>query len=222
MLAVRTLWPFEGRAAQLAAIRSALSTGGARPRRAGWSSARWGSRVLAGALGGQIEGPTVQRLWRVSDGNVLFLRELVLAGEASEALGERHGVWRWQGEISVTTRLRELVEGRIGEITAAERAALEFVSYGEPLAAALLTGLVPMETVRRLENRELVTVSPEDFSVRLAHPLYGEPSGSAGPRSPPEAGSPRASCWRACSPTPTGTTRPRRCWSTSPPSRWTT
>ncbi|MFD0734841.1 helix-turn-helix transcriptional regulator [Planotetraspora mira] len=131
-------------------------------------------RVLAGALGGQIEGPTVRRLWRVSDGNVLFLRELVLAGEAGGALAERHGVWRWQGEIPVTTRLRELVEGRVGEITAAERRALEFVAYGEPLATGLLSGLAPMETVRRLEDRQLVTVSPEDFSVRLAHPLYGE------------------------------------------------
>ncbi|WP_204076743.1 LuxR C-terminal-related transcriptional regulator [Planotetraspora phitsanulokensis] len=131
-------------------------------------------RVLTGALGGEVEGPTVRRLWRAGGGNVLFLRELVLAGESSSALAERHGVWRWQGEISVTTRLRELVEGRIGEITPAEREALEFVAYGEPLAAGLLAGLAPMETVRGLEDRQLVTVSPEDLSVRLAHPLYGE------------------------------------------------
>ncbi|WP_203882886.1 LuxR C-terminal-related transcriptional regulator [Planotetraspora kaengkrachanensis] len=131
-------------------------------------------RVLSGALGGEVEGPTVRRLWRAGGGNVLFLRELVLAGESSGALAERHGVWRWQGEISMTTRLRELVEGRVGDITPAEREALEFTAYGEPLAAGLLAGLAPMETVRGLEDRQLVTVSPEDLSVRLAHPLYGE------------------------------------------------
>nr|SBO94876.1 ATPase / Transcriptional regulator, LuxR family [Nonomuraea gerenzanensis] len=130
--------------------------------------------ILAGALGGQVEPATASRLWRVSDGNALFLRELVLAGEAAGTLAEQHGVWRWHGEIPVTTRLRELIESRLGDIAAAERAALELIAYGEPLPLAALTPLAPEETLRRLEERQLAAVTAPDLSVRLAHPLYGE------------------------------------------------
>jgi hypothetical protein len=50
MLAVRTLWPFEGRAAQLAAIRSALSTGGAVVAGpAGVGKSRLAAEAVAGA-----------------------------------------------------------------------------------------------------------------------------------------------------------------------------
>ncbi|WP_431918412.1 LuxR C-terminal-related transcriptional regulator [Nonomuraea jabiensis] len=155
--------------------------------------------ILAGALGGQVEAPTVRRLWRASDGNALFLRELVLAGESGGALAERRGVWHWSGEIPVTTRLRELIESRIGDVDPGERAALELVAHGEPLSVDALTALAPPETLRRLEDRQLVTISPEPpparlpeplsvrsspeplplralepLAVRLAHPLYGE------------------------------------------------
>ncbi|TMR88585.1 LuxR family transcriptional regulator [Nonomuraea basaltis] len=131
-------------------------------------------RLLADALGGHVEAITARRLWRISQGNVLFLRELVLAGQAGGALVERHGAWNWQGDISVTMRLSELIESRIGDITPGEREVLDFVAYGEPLSAGLLAGLAPADRVWRLEDRQLIVVSPENLSVRLAHPLYGE------------------------------------------------
>ncbi|MFB4275181.1 LuxR C-terminal-related transcriptional regulator [Nonomuraea sp. MTCD27] len=136
------------------------------------------AEILAGALDGQVEPTTVRRLWRVSAGNALFLRELVLAGESGGTLTEQRGVWRWHGEIPVTTRLRELIEGRLGDIAGGERAALELIAYGEPLPVAALTALAPQETLRGLEDRQLATVSDpgpgSGLSVRLAHPLYGE------------------------------------------------
>ncbi|TYB59484.1 hypothetical protein FXF51_33970 [Nonomuraea sp. PA05] len=132
------------------------------------------AEILAGALGGQVEPATAKRLWQVSGGNALFLRELVLAGESGGTLAERHGVWRGQGEIPVTTRLRELIESRLGDVTAGERAALELVAYGEPLPLAALTRLVPEETLRGLEDRQLAAVTTADLLVRLAHPLHGE------------------------------------------------
>ncbi|HEX9316118.1 MAG TPA: ATP-binding protein, partial [Actinomycetota bacterium] len=42
--------------------------------------------VVSRALGGQVDGPTLARLWGTSGGNVLFLRELLLAGQESDAL----------------------------------------------------------------------------------------------------------------------------------------
>ncbi|WP_405150297.1 LuxR C-terminal-related transcriptional regulator [Sphaerisporangium sp. NBC_01403] len=132
--------------------------------------------ALSGALGGQVEGQTVHRLWQVSQGNPLFLRELVLAGRATGALAAGGALWRWTGELAVTTRLRELVDRRIGAVTDAEREVLEFVAYGEPIGAELVARLGPADVLERLEDRQLVTISQEGrrLLARMAHPLYGQ------------------------------------------------
>ncbi|GAA1285970.1 LuxR family transcriptional regulator [Planotetraspora silvatica] len=132
--------------------------------------------ALGGALGGPVEERTVRRLWEVSQGNPLFLRELVLAGQATGSLGVGGGSWRWQGELAVTTRLRELVDRRIGAVTDAEREVLELVAYGEPFGAELLGRLGSAQVLEGLEDRQLVSVVVEGrrLQVRLAHPLYGQ------------------------------------------------
>lgn len=121
--------------------------------------------ILTGALGGRIESATLARLWRTSQGNALYLRELVLSG----VLRDIGGLWLWHGPVTLTTTMRETVAARIGELTPPERDVLELLAYGEPLPADLLD----LPVTERLETRQLVTVDP-DFAVRLAHPLYGE------------------------------------------------
>ncbi|MEV0613518.1 LuxR C-terminal-related transcriptional regulator [Nonomuraea sp. NPDC050404] len=133
-------------------------------------------QVLAGALGGEVAAETVRHLAGVSEGNVLYLREVVHAGRASGCLTERDGVWRWRGELSVTTRLRELVGDRIGHLDQAEREVLELVAFGEPLGADLLAALTSPQAVERVESRGLVVTAGEGRrdELRLGHPLYGE------------------------------------------------
>ncbi|MFB4269435.1 LuxR C-terminal-related transcriptional regulator [Nonomuraea sp. GTA35] len=132
--------------------------------------------VLAGALGGEVAAETVRHLAGVSEGNVLYLREVVHAGRTSGCLAERDGVWRWRGELSVTTRLRELVGDRIGHLDRDEREALELVAFGEPLGAALLAELTSASAVERVESRGLVVTVDDGRRdhLRLGHPLYGE------------------------------------------------
>ncbi|NUW36977.1 hypothetical protein HTZ77_37070 [Nonomuraea sp. SMC257] len=132
--------------------------------------------VLAEALGGEVAAPTVRRLAEVSAGNLLYLRELVHAGRASGRLAVREGAWRWCGELSLTARLRELVEARIGRLGPGEREALELVAFGEPLGAALVAGLTSAEAVERLEDRGLVAAVADGRRehLRLGHPLYGQ------------------------------------------------
>jgi len=133
-------------------------------------------QVLAGALGGEVAAATVRRLAAVSGGNVLYLREVVYAGRAAGRLTEADGQWRWQGELSVTTRLRELVGARIGHLAQDEREVLELVAFGEPIGTALLMSLVPPGAVERVEDRGLVATVQDHGreSLRLGHPLYGE------------------------------------------------
>ncbi|MEV5741055.1 LuxR C-terminal-related transcriptional regulator [Microbispora rosea] len=128
--------------------------------------------VLEAAMGGRVEAATVARLWRASQGNALYLHELVLSG----ILSEDGDVWRWRGPLTITPTLRETIAGRIGELTAHEREALELLAYGEPLGVDLLAVLGSLDAVQHLEDRQLVTVQRDGrrLQVRLAHPLYGE------------------------------------------------
>ncbi|WP_345350023.1 LuxR C-terminal-related transcriptional regulator [Actinoallomurus liliacearum] len=133
-------------------------------------------RLLTRVLGGRVETATVRRLWRVTQGNLLYLREMVIAGRTSGALDEIGGQWRWDGDLSLTSRLRDLVEARIGDLDEDERRTLEFVTFGEPLGADILVRLTGATAVERCEARQLITGFRDGrrLQVRPAHPLYGE------------------------------------------------
>jgi DNA-binding CsgD family transcriptional regulator len=133
-------------------------------------------QVLSAALGGTVESETVRHLTRASEGNLLYLREVVLAGHGTGSLSQVDSVWCWRGELSMTARLREMVEARIGHLEPEVREVLELVAFGEPLGALLLAGLTSPGAVERAEDRGLVTVDDDGArrQVRVGHPLYGE------------------------------------------------
>lgn len=132
--------------------------------------------VLLAALGGQVDGETLQRLWAATRGNTLLLRELVGAGLERGRLTAVEGVWRWEGPWVVAPRLAELISERLGRLDGDEQAVLELLAYGEPLGADLLARLVPLEVMEAVEGKGLLWVEQEGSraQVRLAHPLYGE------------------------------------------------
>lgn len=132
--------------------------------------------LLVAALGGQVDGYTKYRLWQVSGGNVLFIRELVRLGLERGALTERGGVWAWIGELVAGTRLAELVDERLEGLDAAQRAGLEVVALGEPLPLALAAAQVSSRVLTELEAKGLIvaTVDGRRSGLRLSHPLYAE------------------------------------------------
>jgi predicted ATPase len=148
------------------------------------------------AVGGPVDGATLQTLVTASAGNVLFLRELIHGALESGTLRRQFGLWRLDGPLTDSPRLRDLIGRRIGRLADTEREALELVALGDPLELSLLTELVPMATIEQLEHRGVLEVtSSEDTTeprpahgvtagvtttaeegpqIRLAHPLYGE------------------------------------------------
>ena len=132
--------------------------------------------LAADVLGGPVEGGTVHSLWTRSEGNVLFLRELIISAVASGALADSVGIWRLQGSLAASPRLTELVRMRLGALDDDERHALEVVSVGEPVPLTTLEELADGARVERLEARGLVDIETEGAArqVRMAHPLYGE------------------------------------------------
>jgi DNA-binding NarL/FixJ family response regulator len=128
------------------------------------------------ALGGPLDGATAASLWNASQGNVLFLRELVLGARAADTLTDVDGVWTVTGPLASTGRLNELLAARIGAVDP------DGVSLLELLACCGAVGLddaettVRLDTLAALEQAGLIalTVDERRRSLALAHPLYGD------------------------------------------------
>jgi DNA-binding CsgD family transcriptional regulator len=132
--------------------------------------------LVALALDGPPDPGLSDQLWKISSGNLLYLRELLTAASEAGVLEPRDGHWHLRGKLPTSSHLVELVEARIGALTDGERDALDLLSLSEPLALDVLERLAPAETVERLERAELL-VHHQDQSrhtVSLTHPLYAE------------------------------------------------
>jgi DNA-binding CsgD family transcriptional regulator len=132
--------------------------------------------LLLAVLGGPVDRGTVHRLAIGSQGNVLFLRELVLGALDDGSLGNDVGIWRLTGPLSPSSRLSELVETRLAGLTPAERNLLEVLAFGEPLGAAELRLLGDPALAEGLERRGLLSCRNEGrrLDVRLGHSLYAD------------------------------------------------
>ncbi|GAA3231752.1 LuxR family transcriptional regulator [Actinocorallia longicatena] len=131
------------------------------------------AEIVRAALGGPVEHATLARLHAVSQGNALYLHELVLGALAADRLQCRAGVWRLTGPPPLSARLAELVEARIGTLERAEEEALELIALGRPLDLDLLISMVGAPVVEELEARRLIKLA-DDGRIYLGHPLYGE------------------------------------------------
>jgi DNA-binding NarL/FixJ family response regulator len=132
--------------------------------------------LVEARLGGPVDSAAARRLWSITRGNALYLRQLVDGELESGGLHRVAGVWRWSGELELSPGLVELVSARIGQLPQAQRHVVEVLAFGEPLGVPLLAGLTDALAVEQVEVRGLVEVYPEGrrWQARLAHPLYGE------------------------------------------------
>ena len=132
--------------------------------------------LLTAALQGPVDGATVHLLHRRTQGNVLFLREVVLGALETRSLRREDGVWRLSGTLPASSRLREIIEARLTGLDESGRRALEVLAVGEPLEVALLQDVEAQVNLEALERRGLVRIEQDGrrLNARLAHPLYGE------------------------------------------------
>lgn len=130
-----------------------------------------------------IGGELAEALWRISRGNALYLRELVLAGCRTGRIVMKGDVWRLTGELPLGARLAELLQDRLGQVTDAERATLETVAFAEPVPLRVLRWVAPATDIAALQTAGLLKVewSRGEQLVRTAHPLHGEAVRSAIP-----------------------------------------
>ncbi len=136
--------------------------------------------LLGQVLDGHLDAGTRHELGRLSQGNALFLHELVEIGLGSGALAERDGVWRWEGEPVAAGGPLEAIQQRLRPLSAPQREAAEALALAEPLPLDVLERLVAPAVIRDLEAAAVITTITVTeryrrwWQVRLAHPLYAE------------------------------------------------
>src|SRR5262245_22451874 len=127
-------------------------------------------------LVGPFWATTAGAIWTASEGNVLFVRELVLGALEHGHLVDQRGVWRLTGPLVTTPRLRELVAARLTSLDDTAKDALERLAVWEPTGFAILEDAVGSEALEALDRSGLLSmrVDGRRQEVRLSHPLYGE------------------------------------------------
>ena len=133
-------------------------------------------QVLAASLGGPVARATVRRLWELSQGNALYLRELIRGAVESGTLGQADGIWSLAGPLSPPDRLVELVASRLRGLAPDTIAVIEFLAVGEPLGVAILAEVAGPGGLEDAEAQGLARVAQDGrrAEARLAHPVYGE------------------------------------------------
>lgn len=133
--------------------------------------------LVESLLGGRVEATTREKLWAVTQGNALYVRELVRGGVADGRVIRRHGMWCWPERIVAGRQLVELLVDRFDAQPARTRRLIELVAFGEPLEVTVLERVgVAIATIEEAEDAGLLRteVSRRDIEVWLAHPVFGE------------------------------------------------
>ncbi|MDX1875481.1 LuxR C-terminal-related transcriptional regulator [Mycolicibacterium sp. 120266] len=132
--------------------------------------------LLAAALQGPVDPDAAGRLWTLTRGNVLYLRNIVEQELADGRLQQCAGCWQWVGEPVLPTSLVELIDSRFGDLPPAVGTVVDLLAVGEPIELATLQRITDPESVEEANIRGLISVAPYDSGVqaRVAHPLYGE------------------------------------------------
>jgi DNA-binding CsgD family transcriptional regulator len=136
------------------------------------------SALIEQLAGGPVSRVSRVRLHRLSDGNPLYLHELVLAGHEAKA-------WRQAADgltldesvgVGAAARLTELVSVRFDGLHADAADAVSLLALGEPLGLTTVEALTSPKAVEALDEAGLVDVVEDGrrTSLRLAHPIYAE------------------------------------------------
>jgi DNA-binding CsgD family transcriptional regulator len=132
--------------------------------------------LLAATLEGSVDSDAAQRLWKLTRGNVLYLRNIVEQEVADRRIVQDHGNWGWIGDPTMPPGLVELIELRIGNLPVPVSDVIDVLAVGEPIELAALTRITSTAAVEEAETRGLIALgrAGRGVEVRVAHPLYGE------------------------------------------------
>jgi DNA-binding CsgD family transcriptional regulator len=132
--------------------------------------------LISATLGGPVDPQAAERLWTLTRGNPLYLRNIVEQEVVDERLAMQNDYWRWLGDPVLPPSLIELIEGRIGGLPSSVSDVIDALAVGEPLELGSLTRITDLAAVEQADIRGLIALDQvgDRVEARLAHPLYGE------------------------------------------------
>ncbi|MGH3582120.1 MAG: LuxR family transcriptional regulator, partial [Mycobacterium sp.] len=128
--------------------------------------------LLGCVLGAPPDPDCAERMWRLTAGNALFLRQLVEQEHAAGRLVQTNGRSRWFGSPEISPSLVDVVEQQIGAVRPEVRDVVDLVAAGEPVDWICLSRLADATAIEEAEQRELIRLS--DDAVYVGHPMYAE------------------------------------------------
>lgn len=140
-------------------------------------------KLIGLVLKGEVDSGAVDRIIRLSEGNPLFLRELLADGVESGSLrivGER---WHFEEPIGGSAGLQRLVSDRLGRLSDSQRAGLEALAVAEPLELDMTGRFFEDGSLEDLERRGVIRVKVQGrrHLVEFVHPLFAETISAAIP-----------------------------------------
>jgi DNA-binding CsgD family transcriptional regulator len=132
--------------------------------------------LLSATLEGAVDSDAAQRLWKLTRGNGLYLRNIVEQEVADGRIVQEHGCWRWIGDPIMPPGLVELIESRMGDLPRPVSDVIDVLAVGEPIELGALKRITDAAAVEEADTRGLITLEPAGggIEVRVAHPLYGQ------------------------------------------------
>ncbi|OBK52579.1 hypothetical protein A5655_21730 [Mycobacterium sp. 1081908.1] len=128
--------------------------------------------LLAATLGAAPDRQCADKLWRLTRGNVLFLRQLIEQEHGAGRMVVRRGAARWIGDTAISGSVAELVDSQIGAIPGDVRDVVDLVAISEPIDWHCLRLIAEPGAIESAEQRELIRTSGGE--VYIGHPLYAE------------------------------------------------
>jgi DNA-binding CsgD family transcriptional regulator len=133
-------------------------------------------RLIEATLGGAVDSRSVNRFWKLTGGNALFLRQLLKDQIAADAIRQVAGVWMWDERVAVSDSIGDMVGRQLSRLAPDVALVVDTLSQYEPLAVDVLCDLVHRRDLEAAEQMGLVNVerSGSKLMARLAHPLFCE------------------------------------------------
>ncbi|MEZ3182728.1 LuxR C-terminal-related transcriptional regulator [Streptomyces pimonensis] len=134
------------------------------------------AQYLRVVLDGPVSGTAVAGFHRLSNGNALLLRELLVGALKAGSLHRVSSIWQLEEHAVSSPTLARMISRRLDVLGPAEHSLVETLACCEPLDIEALESGVPKADLGRLESEGIVRVrhSGQRHMCSLAHPLYGE------------------------------------------------
>jgi DNA-binding NarL/FixJ family response regulator/chromosome segregation and condensation protein ScpB len=134
------------------------------------------AELLEAVLGGPLETASLDEIFAVSQGNLLYLRHLVEGALNRGSLREVEGVWQLRGGMTLTPELSTLIGDHLRSLPPRVISVLEYLAVEEPLTVADLSALTDRDAIEQAEELDAIEVHERgrDLVVHSAHPLYAE------------------------------------------------